>query len=151
MQFKKEILTDKNIVVHCPEKWQAIELLRWADANGKTWITGGSYIGDYAWRDTQEESCYNIAVGMSCDRTWYEDHNYKVLSYEEALAKSDTSILSEDNVYESMLVNLRNYLQSQNPEREECINAFQMSEVLGIALNKSKEEVIMDIVGVKKK
>lgn len=84
MEFKKEILTNENLVVHCPEKWQAKKLLDWTHRNGKKWVTGVSYIDKNNWNEEKADTCYCIACGQYQNKEYYKAEGYKILSFEEA-------------------------------------------------------------------
>lgn len=49
-------------------------------------------------------------------------------------------------VYDLMISNCRSYLKKSNPHSPDHLNAFKLSEVIAIALCKTKEDVIMDII-----
>jgi hypothetical protein len=53
----------------------------------------------------------------------------------------------ETNFYDMLIANAKNYLRNTSSEIEELerVNAFEISEVLGIVLCKSKEEIILDL------
>lgn len=63
----------------------------------------------------------------------------------------------ENPIYQMMIRNLVNYLENKKEEMHKLgeefdysnvINAFQMSEVIGVALCKSKEDVMDDILSL---
>jgi hypothetical protein len=47
--------------------------------------------------------------------------------------------------YEMMLRNAKEYLKNANTLSEDCITAFEFSEILAICTGKLKEEVVIDL------
>ena len=63
----------------------------------------------------------------------------------------------ENPIYQMMIRNIVNYLANMKEEMQKAgkeldysnsINAFQMSEVIGVALGKRKEDVMDDILSL---
>ena len=67
-------------------------------------------------------------------------------SYELKITHS-REMKMETNFYDMLIANAKNYLRNTSSEIEELerVNAFEISEVLGIVLCKSKEEIILDL------
>ena len=51
-----------------------------------------------------------------------------------------------DNIlYRMMISNLKEYLRNSDPNNQDVINAFRISEVLAIATGKLKEDIILEL------
>ncbi len=93
IEFKKELLTDEGLAVHCTHRWQAVELLNWAGSNGKTWNSEKPYY-DNGYNTNFDEhgklTWYDIAAGTYGKVGGLGAEDYKLISYEDALVTNDT-------------------------------------------------------------
>ena len=48
--------------------------------------------------------------------------------------------------YKMMINNAKEYLQNADTLSEDCITAFEISQVLAICTGKLKEEIVMDLI-----
>jgi CMP-N-acetylneuraminic acid synthetase len=86
MQFKKEILTDFNIVVHCNTEEKAKKLLEWADSEGVVWANGESFINNTRWEFHKEMSYYRLSRGTMGDIDHFRlSYAETIISYEDAI------------------------------------------------------------------
>ncbi|MCF7795956.1 hypothetical protein K9M42_02585 [Patescibacteria group bacterium] len=106
MDFKPKILRNADIAVHCPEKWQAQALLKWACKNNRIW---GDIEATF-WDEFEENTYYCVASG-----TFYNEPTCckKILTFEEAilvLSKNKTNIkqhfihfMKQKGIYEKFI------------------------------------------------
>ena len=111
MEFKKEILTDNRIYVHCDTIQKAHNLLEWAHKNGKRWSTGSSYVHystgytDDRWGMYEENTMYCVADG-TFEEFGLSDESCIELKYEDV-------IINNSNKETKMSVNVKK-LKEQN-------------------------------------
>ena len=58
--FDSSMLGQSNIIVHCPDRVLADELMEILDANSIRWHGGASVIGNSQWEVYDENTCYWI-------------------------------------------------------------------------------------------
>ncbi|MDA3855355.1 MAG: hypothetical protein PF569_03790 [Candidatus Woesearchaeota archaeon] len=89
MRFKKELLTEGSIVVHCNTEEKAKKLLEWADSEGRRWAND-SYLDTNKWSFYEEDTCYRIAENSFSSKKFFSNTNnnkeyYNIITYEDAI------------------------------------------------------------------
>lgn len=90
VEFDYDKIMKENVVVNCVTEEQAKNLLKWADSKGLKWCNGESYLKGTDWRVYGENTCYDLFLG-TFGNLYYDKDRYKILSYEEALLKTEPS------------------------------------------------------------
>ena len=81
VEFRKDLLTNTDLVVHCPKEEQAINIVEWMEANGLDWQGG-----DTRWSINRQNTTYSPFRDAVANITWHRREGRTILSYEEALA-----------------------------------------------------------------
>lgn len=83
MTIKKFFENKKAIVVACPTKEMAYDLMKRFHAHGYYWKSGTRYDkSNSRWNEHKEETCYSNNHEY-CYRGFYESRGYWILSYDE--------------------------------------------------------------------
>ena len=85
IEFDYNKIMKEKTVIHCKTEKEAINLLKWADSVGLKWCSDNSYLNKNYWYEYKKDTCYNLYDGEYTKIIYYEDEDYNILSYEEAL------------------------------------------------------------------
>lgn len=92
VEFDYDKIMREKVAINCKTEEQAKNLLKWADSKGLTWSSGISYLEKTDWYVYREYNCYDLFSGVvGLCTTAPEDFGYRILSYKEALLKSEPS------------------------------------------------------------
>lgn len=61
--FNLDEYADRNVVMHCPEKWQAELFCQFLHDNGRQWCDGDSYEKTIEWDYHRGKTCYDFNEG----------------------------------------------------------------------------------------
>lgn len=91
IEFKEELLTNKELVVHCRTEEQAISFCTWMDSKGLQWRNDDGKLFTQ-WASNQQ--VYSAAENyVSSQET---ESNKTILSYEDALLKEETKHIPKE-------------------------------------------------------
>jgi len=89
MEFNKELIMQKNVVIHCDTKEKAELLLSWTVKEKLKWITGNSYLKRDNWHWYKDQTGYCIGKGIFGTIDTFEKEGYKILKLEEVLQMTE--------------------------------------------------------------
>ena len=78
----KPFLGDRD-VIWCSTEKLANQVLKIADKLGYSWSSGKSFKEYSNWDSYREKTCYFIHRGKFADRSFYQEHDYNIISAEE--------------------------------------------------------------------
>lgn len=87
IEFKPELLEDKQLAVHCNTEEKANALLKWASSKGLTWKNGRKFTSYNNWNKYGSDTYYRVLNGTFGLTEGHKKHNHKIISYEDALLK----------------------------------------------------------------
>lgn len=91
IKFDRERIVQKDTVVHCRTKKQAINLLKWADSIGLKWCDGRKYTKKNMYSMFKKNTIYNLYYGTYSEI--YRPYKYTILKYENALLKNNVKLV----------------------------------------------------------
>lgn len=78
-----ESMLDKSLIIHCPDKSLATELMELLEKNGVAWVDGQKPTSSSKWERHRETTCY--WVESKCllyeDQDWAEKHPNDYANY----------------------------------------------------------------------
>ena len=86
----KDIIFEENVAIHCPEEWMEDVLLEYADSKTNIFWRRFSYLG--CWREYKKNTVYYICNGAYGSIDHARKNNYKILHYNDAVIKDETSL-----------------------------------------------------------
>lgn len=123
MKIRPEAM-EKDVFIHCPNKWQAEALCAALHEKGKKWWNGASYkYTNYEVFDKQ--TCYSAVLGVYGKCTYCVEIGKKIINFYDAVIMEDSTMHEETKyVWDAVEVGFKQMVDRIPPGKE--LNKFKI-------------------------